>query len=182
MPLASSKWLRCSEVITSWPFDAPAVGGRNLAPAVHLVERVLVLVDVDALDVGEGDRVGTVGERRAEEVGMEDLQRGGFPAAGRSAGQDARVGLANDAEALLDLGNQLLHDRVAVRADVDRVHGVGVVEVRIRMLERDGDHAREVVAQPRLRELVLSRRSRTARRARSGPGCSSPDSCIVWRS
>src|SRR5437660_9234614 len=44
-----------------------AVGRRHLEPVVDFVERVLVLVDVHALDVGKGDRIGTVRPRAAEE-------------------------------------------------------------------------------------------------------------------
>src|SRR5205814_9079048 len=88
--------------------------------------------------------------RAAEEVRMEDLQRERFPSARRAAVEPARPRLLDDAELLLDLGNELLHDRVAVRADVHRVHGVRIVEVRRRVLEGDGDEARKVVADPYL--------------------------------
>src|SRR5215831_814401 len=56
---------------------------------------------------------------------------------------------------LLDLRDQFLHDRVAIGAVVHRVDGIRVVEIRRRMLEGHGDHPREAVAEPCLREVVL---------------------------
>ena len=50
--------------------DFTGVGDGDAAPFVLLVERVDVFVDVDAFDVGERDRVGGVGERAAEEIGL----------------------------------------------------------------------------------------------------------------
>ena len=55
-------------------------------------------------------------------------------------------------------------DGVAVGAVVGRVDAVGIVEERRGMLNRDRDHAREVVARPRLLEVVprLAHPSRVA--------------------
>src|SRR2546427_5939784 len=90
---------------------------------------------------------------------MMDLQRERFPSARRSAPEHARVGLANDAEALLESGNQLRYDRVAVRPVIGGVDGVGIVKVRSRVLERNRDHAGKIIGVPRLIKLVpFSRR------------------------
>jgi hypothetical protein len=63
--------------------------------------------------VAEVDAVGTHREDAAVEIGIEDLMRQRDPSAGRSAGEDARPWLADDAELRFDQRNQLLHDRVA---------------------------------------------------------------------
>ena len=54
---------------------------------------------------------------------------------------------------LLDLRHQLLHDRVAVRAVVRRVHRVRVVVERRRVLDLDEQHPRKALAGPVLVEL-----------------------------
>ncbi len=91
---------------------------------------------------------GTVGPRAAEKIGVEDLQRQGFPSARGSAREQARPRLPDRAKALLDLGNQFLQNGVPIRPHVDRVHRIGIVEIRRRMLEGDHQHAREIVADP----------------------------------
>ena len=117
-------------------------------------ERAFVLVDVDQLVAPEVDRIGVVGPRAAvvgrvvEHLGERD------PAAGRTAGHDARVRLADQPEVLLDVRDQLFVDGVAVGSVVGRVEAVGVVEVGRRMLQYDRDHAWEVVTHPCLREFV----------------------------
>ena len=89
---------------------------------------------------------------------MINLKRERLPSAGRSAPESARVGLANHAEALLESGNQLRHDGVAVRSVIGGIDGVGIVKVRSRVLKRNRDHAGKVVGVPRLVKLVpLSR-------------------------
>ncbi len=130
------------------------VGRRYAIPAVVLVERVLVLVEVDAFIRGERHGIGAVGPRAAEELRMEELERERLPAARRPAGEGPRPGLPDDAKPFLDFRNQLLHQRVAVRTDVRGVHRVGVVEVGVRMLEGNHDHPREVVLDPVTVELT----------------------------
>ena len=51
-------------------------------------------------------------------------------------------------------GIELLHDGVPVRSQVLRVHRVGVVVVRVRVLDLHDDHAREAGSRPVLVELV----------------------------
>jgi hypothetical protein len=50
--------------------------------------------------------------------------------------------LAEAAETPLDLGDQLLVDRVAVRAEVGRVHRIAVVVIGIGVLDLDHQKAR----------------------------------------
>src|SRR5205085_6454133 len=107
---------------------------------------------VHAFHIGERHRIGTRRPRAAKEIGMKDLQRERFPSAGRSAREPARPRLLYCAIALLDLRNQLVHDRVAIRTDVYAVHGIRIVEVRRRMLKRDREHARKVVGAPLIAE------------------------------
>ena len=52
------------------------------------------------------------------------------------------------------IGDQLVGDRVAVGAEVGRVDGVGVVVVRVGVLDLDDHHPRIVRAGPLLVELV----------------------------
>src|SRR5262245_44718645 len=87
---------------------------------------------------------------------MKDLQRERLPAARRAAVEPAGPWFFDHAITLLDLRNQLLDNRVAVRADVGGVDGVRVIEVRRGMLERRDDDAREVISQPVLRRCVAS--------------------------
>ncbi len=128
--------------------DLAAVDGGLAAPLDLFVKGVLVFIDVDAFDVGEVDGIGAIAPHAAEEIGVEDLQRERFPSAGGSAIEQARPRLADDAEALLDFGDQLLQNGVAVGADVDGVHRVGIVEIGRGVLHGDDDHAREIVLDP----------------------------------
>ena len=124
-------------------------------------------IDVDDLVIAEIDRVRARRKRAAVEIGIEHLVRERDPAAGRSARQQARPRLANHAELRFDGGNQLLHDRVAVRSVVLGVHAVRVVVVRRRMLQLDGDHARRgrrLRAPAACARLVLRRASASAAR------------------
>src|SRR4029077_7955569 len=92
-----------------------ALGGdRGLAPLVLAVPGVVPLVDVDHLEVVKVDGVRTVGEGAAEIVGIEDLQRERLPASGRPAREDAGPRLRDRAEVLLDVGDQLRRDGLAV--------------------------------------------------------------------
>lgn len=109
--------------------DFTAVDGGLAAPIDLFIEGVLVLINIDAFDIGEIDGIGAISPDAAKEIGMKNLQREGLPSTGRSAIEQTRPRLANGAETLLDFGNQLLEDGVAVRADVDGVHGVGIVEI-----------------------------------------------------
>ena len=87
-------------------------------------------------------------------VGIEDLHGERLPSARRAAIDEARPALADASELLLDGRNQLRLDRVAVRADIGRVHRIGIVIVRIGVLNFDDEHAREAGADPLLVELV----------------------------
>ncbi len=107
----------------------------------------------------EIERIGVEGPGAAEDVGVLHLERDRFPAAGGAAGEHAVGGLADDAEVGLDVGNQLLEDRVAVGAVVGGVHGVRVVVVGRGVLERDDDHLRELRRRPLLVELVAGLRA-----------------------
>ncbi len=100
----------------------------------------------------EIDGVGAPAPGAAERVRVEDLHRERFPPAGRAAGQHPRPRLRDDAEAALELGDQLLDDRVAVRADVRRVHRVRRVVVRVRVADRHRDHAWRARREPEVAE------------------------------
>src|SRR5207302_6209853 len=130
--------------------------GRHVVahrPGYGVHERVRVGVDVGDLVVPEIDRVRVEDPRAPEEVRMVHLQGESFPAAGGAPGEQAGPGRADHAEVLFQVRNELPQDRVAVGPIVRRVHRVGVVEVGRRVLERDGDEAREGGGAPRLVEL-----------------------------
>src|SRR2546425_9100454 len=140
--------------------DAPLsrdllLGGHLVAdPLAHRVhERIGVTVDVHELVAPEIDGVGIEHPGAAEELRVVHLQGGRLPAPGRAPLEKPRSRLANHAEVVFEIRNQLPYDRVAVGAVVGRVHRVGVVEVGRRMLERDRDHPREAVGAPRTVEL-----------------------------
>ena len=102
----------------------------------------------------EVDRVGAGRPAAVVLVGVEHLHGERLPAARRAAVHEARPALAEAAEPLLDLGDELVRDRIAVRAEVLRVHRVRVVVVRVRVLDLDDEEAREARARPVLVELV----------------------------
>ena len=100
------------------------------------------------------DRIGTGGVRAVVEVRVEHLHRHGFPAAGRAAVDEARPAGAECAIFLFQIRNELGLDRCAVRAEVRRVDGVGVVVEGIRVLDLDDQHARKIRAGPELVEPI----------------------------
>ncbi len=118
------------------------------------VERVGVLVDVDRGVGAEVDRIRAGDERAVVVIGIEHLDGHRFPAAGGSAVDEARPALADATELLLDRRNQLRLDRIAVRAEIRRVHRIRVVVVRVGVVDLGDQDAREVRARPLLVELV----------------------------
>ena len=118
----------------------------------------------------EVHRVRVQHPRPAEEVRVVHLERQRLPAAGRAAREHARPRLPDHPEMLLEIRNELLQECIAVRAVVRGIHGVRVVEVRRRVLERHGDHAREIGSAPRPIELEpgFARAAREARRPLPG--------------
>ena len=77
-----------------------------------------------------------------------------FPAAGRSAVDEARPSLTDGAELFFQHRNQFGFDGVAVRTEIRRVHCVGIVVVRIGVVDLRDQDAREVWRDPLLVELV----------------------------
>src|SRR5262249_11694378 len=75
------------------------------------------------------DRIGRVRPVAVEEIGVENLQSEGNPAASGRAVCYASIGLADAAIRLFDVGNQLLRDGVAVRAAVGRVDLIRITPV-----------------------------------------------------
>src|SRR5262249_31786125 len=71
-----------------------------------------------------------------------------------AAVSEARPALPYAAELLLYVRYQLVIDRVAVWPQVGRIDRVGIVVVRIRMLNFDNDESREVGADPVLVKLI----------------------------
>ena len=123
-------------------------------PGAFVVISVPVLVDVDHRVGAEVDRVGAGGEAAVVLVGIEDLGGQGLPAAGRAAVEEPRPAGAEASVLLLEVGDQLIGDGVAVGAEVLGVDGVGVVVIRVGVLDLDDDHARIVGPGPLLVELV----------------------------
>src|SRR4030095_14159213 len=89
------------------------------------IVRVGVLVEIDDGVAAEIDRIGAVRPGAVVEIRVEHLDAKRFPAAGRAAVHRARP-WSDAAERLLDVRNQLVGDRIAVRAEVLRVHGVRI--------------------------------------------------------
>ena len=102
----------------------------------------------------EVHRVGTEAPGAAEIVRVEDLLGERHPAAGRAAEQHARPRRADGPELPLDLGIQLLRERVAVGTHVGGVHAVGVVVVGRSVLRQHHQHLRQPAAAPLLVEAV----------------------------
>ena len=116
--------------------------------------RVAVLVDVDAAIGAKVDGIGTGRERAVVEVRVLHLNCQCFPPAGRAAVHESRPARADRAVLAFQVRNQLLLNCIRIRAEVLGVHGVGIVVVRIRVLNLDREHARKSRAGPILVELV----------------------------
>ena len=129
-------------------------GRRDLAPRAVPVIRVLVLVEVDDGVLAKVDGIRARGPRAVVLVGVENLSAERFPSARRAAVHEARPARADRAVLLLEVRHQLVGDRVAVGAEVLRVHRVGVVVVRVGVLDLDDQVARVVGPRPVLVELV----------------------------
>src|SRR5262245_56652120 len=129
-------------------------GARRALPLALGVISVLVLVYVNHRVGAEIDRIGTGRETSIEHIRIEHLSGQRLPSAGRAAVSEARPALPYAAELLLYIRYQLLVDRVAVRPQVGRIDRVGIIVVRIRMLDFDNDEAREVGADPVLIKLI----------------------------
>src|SRR5215813_3851860 len=129
-------------------------GARRALPLALGVISVLVLVYVDHRVGAEIDRIGTCRETSVEHIRVEHLRGQRLPSAGRAAVSEARPALPYAAELFLYVRYQLVIDRVAVWPQVGRIDRVGIIVVRIRMLDFDNDEAREVGADPVLVEFV----------------------------
>ena len=154
VPSTSSSWFISSSVRARGQVVAHA---RDAATRFHGpsdVVGVLVLVDVDDGVGAKVDRIRAGDPAAVEVVGIEHLHRHRFPAARRPAVHEARPALADAAERLLDFRDQLVGDGVAVRTEVRGVHRVGVVVVRVGVLDLDDQNARKVGRGPVLVELV----------------------------
>ena len=150
-----------------------AVGrNRHLAKIPLAHKRVGVLVEINVLVGMEIHRIGTRHPRAVVKVGIENLRRRRFPSARRSAECGPRPSLADAAILLLDRRNQLVVDGSPVRPHVGRIHVVGVVVVRVRVLDVNQDHARQPARSPILVELVAGLLPSIARRLRDRAGCS----------
>ena len=71
----------------------------------------------------------------------------------RAAEYDPRPTFTDPAKTFFDFGNQLVLDRIAVRSVVGRVHPVGIVVERRRVLDLDQQHAWKPLASPGLEQL-----------------------------
>ena len=115
---------------------------------------VRVLVDVDDGVGAEVDRVRAGGEGAVVLIRVEHLRGERLPAAGRAAVGEARPALPDAAEAPFDRRDQLLVDGIAVGPEVGRVHRVGVVVVRIGVLDLHDEEARKARRGPLLEEVI----------------------------
>ncbi len=98
--------------------------------------------------------VGASSPRTVVIIGIKDLRRQSLPAAGGTSVDCARPALADAAKLLFDERNQFAIDGLAVRADVGRIHGVGIVVVRVGVLDDQEQHARQLAGGPVLIKLV----------------------------
>jgi hypothetical protein len=114
--------------------------GRALPRSVRKIG-VLIGIDVDQRISPEVDRIRTERPCPVVLIGIEDLDGQGFPSPGGSAVERPRPALSDAAELPLDMGDELVGDGVAVRAQIGRIHGVGIVEIRVRMMDGHQDHA-----------------------------------------
>src|ERR1700754_1345298 len=111
-------------------------------------------IDVQNGVRAEVDRIGTRGPTAVVLVWIEHLHGHRFPAAGGTAVEKTRPAFADAAETFFDLRDQFISDRVTVWTKVGRIDGVGVVVIRVRVLDLDNDKAREVWPGPILVKLI----------------------------
>src|SRR5262249_13686727 len=102
----------------------------------------------------EIDHVGAGNPCSVIEIRIENLRCKTLPSTGGSAVDGARPALADSAIVLLDVGDQLPRDGIAVGPDVRGIYGIRIVEVRCRVLDCDQDESRKTARGPVLIELV----------------------------
>ncbi len=96
---------------------------------------VFVLVNVDRREGAKIHRIGTRHERAVIVVWIKHLHRQRFPASGRTAVYEPCPSLADAAELFLDRRNQFVFYSVAVGSEIRRVHRVGIVVIRVGVLD-----------------------------------------------
>ena len=87
-------------------------------------------------------------------VGIKDLYRQRYPSAGGTAVGKAGPALSDTAELLFDRRNKFGLDGVAVGPKIRRVHGVGIVIVRVGGINFRDQYAGKAGRNPLLIELV----------------------------
>ena len=128
---------------------------RHLHPLMpRLKKRIVILVRIYRSVAPKINRVRIQRPSPAEKIRIKHLRRQRFPSAGRAARQHSRVRLRNHPEMRFEIRNHLLHQRVAVRPVIHRVHRIRIVVIRRRMLKRHGDHSRKIIRSPSLKKLV----------------------------
>ena len=115
----------------------------DLAERADLPEDILVFIDVDVGILTEINGIGAGREGAVEIIGVEHLHGQRFPAAGGTAIGEARPALAKAAELLFDLRHQLLHDGIAIGAEIGGIHRIAVVIIGIAVVDLDDEHPRE---------------------------------------
>ncbi len=118
------------------------------------VEGVRVAVNVDRSVGAKINRIGAGDKHAVVVVGIEHLHRQRFPAAGGTAVGEARPALSDAAELFLDGGNEFGLDGVAIRPEVGGVHRVGIVVIRVGVIDVRDQDARKAGRNPLLIELV----------------------------
>ena len=139
------------------PEIIPHPGPRRRLPGRVRAIGVLFVVDVDDGVRPEVDGIGARDVGAVVVVRIEHLDRHRFPSARRAPVRGARPTRAEGAVLLLEIGDELVLDGVAVGAEVRGVHGVRIVVVGIRVLDLDHDRPREARPSPVLEELMRLR-------------------------
>src|SRR5208337_2964352 len=118
------------------------------------IESVLVVVQIDGGVGAKVHRIGTGDERAVIVVRIKLLHGHGFPAAGGTAVDEPSPALADAPELFLNRRDQFRLDGVAIGAEVRGIHRVGIVIVRIGMIDFRNQDAWEPRRNPLLIELV----------------------------
>src|SRR5581483_10516375 len=131
-------------------------GSRTFHASVRPLNEIsmLVIVQISSDVRAKVHHVGTEDPSAVVKIRVENLRAQRLPSSGRAAEYRPCPPLAYGTKLLLDVWNQLLRDRVAIRSQVGRVHRVRVIEVRIRMLDLQDDYSRQSSRRPILKELV----------------------------
>src|ERR1700684_2458587 len=121
---------------------------KNFLIGTFDIKRVLVFVKIDGSEGTEIDGIGAGDKSAVVVIRIKHLHGKRFPTAGRSAIQETRPALPDSAELFFDIGDEFRFDGIAVGTEVRRINSVGIVVIRICVLDFYNQDPGEAGANP----------------------------------